>query len=164
MSGRHTVLMSPKASPPASPLTSPSGGRRRAPSDAEEFLASTGSPARRTFWASIFKSTDKPNSTEKPHASDLGVHSTKTLAEVQLELQRCFDSLGVEWQISDTGFRAKYASIEGTMSCQFNVNITRLKKAEGTATQSHFIEFKFDKGDCDLYNDMCSVVEKSLKL
>jgi hypothetical protein len=48
------------------------------------------------------------------------------------------------------------------MSCQFVVAITRLKKVD--TVQSFFIEFKFDKGDCDLYNDMCSVVEKAIKL
>jgi serine/threonine protein kinase len=75
-SSKHLVI-SPKGSGPVSPLTSPPAARRRAPSDADEFPTGGTSPARRTFWASIFKRPDKPSSAAaKPHASDLGVHSS----------------------------------------------------------------------------------------
>lgn len=165
-------------SPPISPVTSPRTRRLRADSGAEEKspVRMSHSPARRTFWASIFrhggggsgsgsKSSQKQTPPSSPPAekrvTDLAFHSNKPLAEVQRELQWSFDSLGIEWHSVETGFKAKFSSLEGGATCFFNVHISRIRKLESA---SHFIEFRLEKGDSNIFNDMCSVLEKSIKL
>jgi len=177
VSGRAVSASSQQQQQQGSPPTSPLMGRHfLVGSDVEEGspVRASHSPARRTFWASIFRHSAKtpppppaaatgvaPSVTPPKRPTDLAVHSNKPLADIQRELQRCFDSLGIEWRPHEAGFKARFSSLEGAATCHFGVSISRVKKLDAV---SHFVEFKFEKGDSDIYSDMCTVLEKSVRL
>lgn len=121
-------------------------------------------PTRRTVWWSIFRRQGKGSVPYKARPFNLGVHSVKPLPDIVSEVRRVLDALGVLTRSREvgSGFEGHYSTIDASTSCHFTVGIGRSQKSEGV--QQSFVEFKYDKGDCDLYNDMCSVIQRDIKL